>query len=502
MEKVMRIMLLHQGFPKSENSVGNLLLESLSDIGFDKFFCTVAFVRQSGLAKLSYAIEEAKNHLKKVRIVVGVDQRGTSKEALEALLKLNVETSICHTISPVIFHPKIYFFEGKQRSRLIIGSSNLTQRGLFQNMEASLQVDIISDEESDKELLIQIHEYIDQFLEDKNDNVKELTPKLIEELVGELVFHESEMRKDDKESHQDYEQVNDKTKDTFPPIKVQRIPETIGRSTFIGTVRSILRNFPEGIRSNEIYPLMKKSYSLTEKQKGETHWNEQLFKQEIRANCNTFVENGEAEHTEDGKYRLLPEIPDTDQETEQNITAFIDDLRLELSDHYQKRRMMIVDAQVLFNKLHENQFSSADFRNILTNTNELTGALGEKGLGKFNITQLCQENNISKVTRSLMTLFDPNLKANERVNRLLTGDQHLIGGNIGFISTMLFLNNSTYYNICNKKLVKGIQTVNPKISNVVDGEAYLAFNWTVLGFKRRFGLRDEEVDNVLWNLSR
>ena len=40
---------------------------------------------------------------------------------------------MCIRDSISIFHPKIYLFEGTDKSELIIGSSNLTSQGLFTN---------------------------------------------------------------------------------------------------------------------------------------------------------------------------------------------------------------------------------------------------------------------------------------------------------------------------------------------------------------------------------
>ena len=47
-------------------------------------------------------------------MVVGVDQKATSKEALDLLLALGINTKVYYTESDVIFHPKIYVFDGSR----------------------------------------------------------------------------------------------------------------------------------------------------------------------------------------------------------------------------------------------------------------------------------------------------------------------------------------------------------------------------------------------------
>jgi HKD family nuclease len=496
----LKIILLWQGFPDCDNSVGRVLMDSFEDLEFDRFFCSVAFVRQSGITQLRDYIEKAKSHIKQFRIIVGVDQRGTSKEALETLLDLDVGTSIFHTVSPITFHPKVYFFEGTKRNQLIVGSSNFTQKGLFQNMETSLQVDMNSDETTGEDLLKQIHDYINQFVDNENSNVQRLTSKLIEELANTgLLPNESELQTENN-NNQDNTRNHTNLKRIFPSMAIQKIPVTFEKTTFIRTVKQILYNFPEGIKSNEIYPIVEKNFPLTQKQKEQIKYGEPLSHHVTRATLNTLVGNQEAEHNESGKYILLPEIPLIDQESEEYITALIEEMRSDNS-YFEDRRSMIANAQRLFIKLHQNQLSLAQFRNILTNTTELTGALGEKGIGQLNISRLCRENNISRINCSLRVLFNDSLGTDERVDRLLNDNERLSGGNIGFVSTMLFLRNSARYNIYNKKLLKGLQTVNPQIIEVLNGADYVEYNWAVLGFKKKFGLKDEEVDNILYNLS-
>ncbi|MCF8371514.1 MAG: phospholipase D family protein [Bacteroidales bacterium] len=223
----MQIKFLGQGYePKSENSVGNLLLNFFANKEFHTFIGISAFASQSGVKGLSKHIETAKKTLKNIKIVLGVDMNGTSKEALESLLDLKVDSYIFYQPSSIIFHPKIYLFEGKERSELIIGSSNLTSRGLFTNIEASLLVSIDNNVDDDLHIIEQLKEYFSGIFRHKDPNLKKLTKKLINDLVVlNLVQTEA-----DKKSVQEVAEKKEKEKiendisQIFPKRSNAKIP--------------------------------------------------------------------------------------------------------------------------------------------------------------------------------------------------------------------------------------------------------------------------------------
>lgn len=87
---------------------------------------------------------------RRLRAIVGIDLDNTTQEGLEALLTLvphgHVELFVYHNEAGGVFHPKVYLFTATTHARLIVGSNNLTQAGLFQNTEAGLSIDLpISD---------------------------------------------------------------------------------------------------------------------------------------------------------------------------------------------------------------------------------------------------------------------------------------------------------------------------------------------------------------------
>lgn len=150
---------------------------------------------KQGAKGFSKHIANAKKHLKVVTIVTGVDQKGTSKEALEALLDLDVEVYVFYQPSMTIFHPKIYLFEGDTKSELILGSSNLTSQGLFTNVEASLLVSIDNRNADDQQIIKQLKEYFSGIFDRTDPNIQKLTKQLIEKLVKSRVVPTEAERK-------------------------------------------------------------------------------------------------------------------------------------------------------------------------------------------------------------------------------------------------------------------------------------------------------------------
>ncbi|HTP63178.1 MAG TPA: phospholipase D family protein, partial [Burkholderiales bacterium] len=104
----------------------------------------VAWVRASGMAHLRPSLESFIKAGGRLQIIVGIDLDNTTKEGLESLLALTgvgkVDLFVYHNEAGGIFHPKLYLFSNAAKAKLIVGSNNLTQAGLFQNTEAGLSV--------------------------------------------------------------------------------------------------------------------------------------------------------------------------------------------------------------------------------------------------------------------------------------------------------------------------------------------------------------------------
>ena len=193
----MDIKLLGQGIePASIDSVGNHLVALFKKDGFHTFTAISAFVSEAGINGIANSINAERDKYKKIVIITGVDQKGTSKEALEALLNLDIESYVFYQPSSSIFHPKIYLFEGDDKCELIIGSSNLTAHGLFVNVEASLLISIENGKEEDYGIIKQLKSYYDGLYNLSDPNLLPLDAALIAKLVSaSIVPTEPERRK-------------------------------------------------------------------------------------------------------------------------------------------------------------------------------------------------------------------------------------------------------------------------------------------------------------------
>lgn len=223
----MNITLLGQGFEAtSQNSVGNHLIRFFADKDFHTFTGISAFASQAGIRGLSKHINTAKRHLNIITIVTGVDQKGTSREALEELLSLGINAFVFYQPGITIFHPKIYLFEGADKSELIIGSSNLTSQGLFTNIETSLLVTIDNSSEADRKIVEQLKSYFKSIFDFADPNLKKLSTKIIADLVKAKVVPTEAERKAayDKEVKAERKETENIISKIFPKRAIAKIP--------------------------------------------------------------------------------------------------------------------------------------------------------------------------------------------------------------------------------------------------------------------------------------
>jgi HKD family nuclease len=224
----MEIKFLGQGIePLSEKAVGNVLMKCFSDTDFNSFTAISAFATISGVKGVSKFISEA-THLKNNLIVVGVNEKVTSKEALEEIIKIeNTNSYVFYANNNSIFHPKIYLFEGNQKSILIIGSSNLTGRGLFTNIEASLQVSIDNNIDKDRKIIEQVKQYFKGIFEQTDENLKSISSELIDNLVKSGIVPTEAEQKENREKSKKVtsKETNDLISKIFPKRTMAKIPK-------------------------------------------------------------------------------------------------------------------------------------------------------------------------------------------------------------------------------------------------------------------------------------
>ena len=207
--------------PKNIKTVGNILADSFEDKKFTSFIGLVAFASFAGVKKLIPSINIARNTFTNINFFIGVDDNGTSKEALQELINNEIETYIFHTQSAIIFHPKIFLFEGKNWIRLIIGSTNLTSSGLFVNVEGAISLDFRPSDSQGIKLVNQIKKYFENLLNKTHQNIEILTQPFLETLIEQdLVRDEINTRAKSLEDIENLEEFN-----IFPEIEKLNINE-------------------------------------------------------------------------------------------------------------------------------------------------------------------------------------------------------------------------------------------------------------------------------------
>lgn len=250
----MELKFLGQGFEdRSEDSVGNQLMKYLSDTDYHTFTAFSAFTSLSAIKGLKKFITNAPKNYSSFNFILGINQRGTSKEALLAVLELKVNSFIFYHNPNLIFHPKIYLFEGDKISKVIIGSSNLTSNGLFANIESSVLITIRQDYKDDVAFLNQLKTYYKGIFDGSDPNLKRITKELIEILVSDGVIpteleRKAELLKIKSEK---------KTKSNiFPSRKSPKIPKEFKKTlSSITTSDIVLSGY-----SNKTYLYTESSY--------------------------------------------------------------------------------------------------------------------------------------------------------------------------------------------------------------------------------------------------
>lgn len=214
--------IIGQGYNlEADTSVAKELIEQFNSKRYDSFTCLVAFASYGGISALTPYILAEKERGVNIKVILGIDQKGTSKEALEEVLSWGVESKIYHTQSVNIFHPKIYLFENTDIFTLIVGSNNLTTMGLVKNIECSL---LIKDAKGEHSVHNDFYVYWKSILDGVDINLMPVTQELINKLYAEkLVPRESE-RADKYDNGRD-KATGSKRNISFNGAKIQRNPE-------------------------------------------------------------------------------------------------------------------------------------------------------------------------------------------------------------------------------------------------------------------------------------
>lgn len=124
---------------------GTDLVAHIQSGTWDRLDFAVAWVRASGLIHIEPDLKAFLASGKELHVIVGVDLDNTTREGLASLLELKkhgaMSVFVHHNEAGTIFHPKLYLFQNSKQAKLIVGSNNITEAGLYRNTEAGLELD-------------------------------------------------------------------------------------------------------------------------------------------------------------------------------------------------------------------------------------------------------------------------------------------------------------------------------------------------------------------------
>ncbi|MNK78468.1 hypothetical protein D3C87_981010 [compost metagenome] len=227
----MELKFIGQGLDStSESTAGNLIIDSLVDVNYDSFNAFVAFVSIGGINNIIDQLQAFKARGGAIRLYIGVDLNGTSKEALEKLIELDIETYIVFSPNNILYHPKIYIFEGQTLCRAVVGSSNFTERGLFQSIEASVCVNFNNEnDEMGVEYLADIYEFYNDIINNDHRSCQLLTTAILNILLdNKIVLPEKVSREKANKINREFGEKNSASYDlllkNFGRLKPKRPP--------------------------------------------------------------------------------------------------------------------------------------------------------------------------------------------------------------------------------------------------------------------------------------
>ena len=232
----MDTIIIGQGYNvKEDTSVGKELIEQFNSHRYKSFTCLVAFASYGGISALTPYIENAKADGMAINVILGVDQKGTSKEALEEVLRWNVGAKVYHTNSFNIFHPKVYLFENEDIFTLIVGSNNLTEMGLVKNVECSL---LIKDIKSNP-VHAKFYEYWKAILDGTEVNLYPVTQDFIDRLFADKTITSEALRSEKYDNGNDETCSSGKTRlIKFEKAEIQKNPEGFRPKRLVKTKRA------------------------------------------------------------------------------------------------------------------------------------------------------------------------------------------------------------------------------------------------------------------------
>lgn len=232
----MDTILIGQGYNlQDDSSMGKELIAQFNSHRYDSFTCLVAFASYGGISALTPYIQDGISRGMEIKIILGIDQQGTSKEALEEVLSWGVDTMVYHTDSSNIFHPKIYLFENIDIFTLIVGSNNLTEMGLVKNIECSL---LVKDIKSNP-IHNHFYEYWKRILNGTDLNLYPISQDFIQQLYEDGLITSEAERATRYDNGKDSSGSGRKKNIEFRSEDLQKHPDGFSPKRIVKAVKSI-----------------------------------------------------------------------------------------------------------------------------------------------------------------------------------------------------------------------------------------------------------------------
>ncbi len=152
-------MQIHRLLQPIGGQAGEHIKEALSSLRGpgSRLIIVPAWVKLTGLATIWNEVRDFREAGGHVLAIVGIDLRGTSKEALEHLIDATDEAHVFFDANPGrSFHPKFYLVVGEGSAVLLSGSGNLTVGGLYTNYELFDVIRLNLENVADRNLLKQV----------------------------------------------------------------------------------------------------------------------------------------------------------------------------------------------------------------------------------------------------------------------------------------------------------------------------------------------------------
>jgi HKD family nuclease len=217
--------------------VGDFLNQQIAVDIYNRFRFAVAYMRVSGLDRIAATLETLLNRGGTVSGAIGIDDSITSLEALEALLRFSGDSTIFHTASGFIYHPKLYLIDGEKEAVVVIGSANLTRDGLFRNVEIATAVFMDFEASLDYEVYQRYDAIFLELLNTRHPNIQPVNIQLLSRLnqVG-LIKREAETREPGVSIKRIREQPAQSSQEKllqelFPNMQVPTAPPGFGLAT-------------------------------------------------------------------------------------------------------------------------------------------------------------------------------------------------------------------------------------------------------------------------------